>query len=114
MLAERRARSRAPYFDTLLLEGFDPIAHWASPDISAIPGWQAATNPAHSSAPALPFTLYDPADYDIPGSFGLIYTNRTFLDDHPTAAEDFMRATMQGLADAIADPAEAAATSPST
>jgi NitT/TauT family transport system substrate-binding protein len=52
----------------------------------------------------IPFTLYDPAEYDIPGSFGLIYTNRTFLDEHPTAAEDFMRATMRGLADAIADP----------
>ena len=39
----------------------------------------------------------------------MIYTNRTFLDEHPTAAEDFMRATMPGLADAIADPEAAAA-----
>ena len=33
-----------------------------------------------------------------------------FLDEHPTAAEDFVRATMRGLADAVADPAAAAAT----
>ena len=39
----------------------------------------------------------------------MIFTNRAFLDEHPTAAEDFLRATMRGLADAIADPAAAAA-----
>ena len=55
------------------------------------------------------FDLYDPADYDVPGSFGLIYTSRDFLDAHPTAAVDFMRATLRGLADTIADPAAAAA-----
>jgi len=53
--------------------------------------------------------VYDPSDYDIPGSFGIIYTNRTFLQQFPSAAQDFMRATMKGLADAIADPAAAAA-----
>ena len=46
-----------------------------------------------------------PADYDIPGSFGVIYTNASFIETNPTAAEDFMRATMRGLHDAIADPA---------
>jgi NitT/TauT family transport system substrate-binding protein len=39
----------------------------------------------------------------------VIYTNSTFLGDFPTAAEDFMRATMKGLADALADPDAAAA-----
>jgi hypothetical protein len=38
----------------------------------------------------------------------VIYTNQQFIDEHPTAAEDFVRATMLGLADAIADPAAAA------
>ena len=56
----------------------------------------------------IPFKLYDPADYDIPGSFGVLYTNSTFLQDFPTAAEDFMRAAMKGLDDAIADPKAAA------
>ena len=31
-----------------------------------------------------------------------------FIDEHPTAAEDFVRATMLGLADAIDDPEAAA------
>jgi NitT/TauT family transport system substrate-binding protein len=44
----------------------------------------------------------------VPGSFGLIYTSRDFLDEHPTAAADFMRATLRGLADTIADPEAAA------
>ena len=38
----------------------------------------------------------------------MIYTSPKFLAEHPSAAEDFMRATMRGLADAIADPAGAA------
>ena len=45
----------------------------------------------------------------MPGSFGVIYTNRTFLTEHPTAAQDFVRAAMAGLADAIVDPAAASA-----
>lgn len=94
-------------FDTLLLEGFDPIAHFEVEGISAVPGWKS-NEPGALERAGVPYTLYDPADFDIPGSFGLIYTNRTFLDEHPTAAEDFMRATMRGLADAIADPAAAA------
>lgn len=95
-------------FDTLLLDGFNPIAHFEVEGISAVPGWKS-NEPGALERAGVPFTLYDPADYGIPGSFGLIYTNRTFLDEHPTAAEDFMRAAMRGLADAIDDPAAAAA-----
>lgn len=95
-------------FDTLLLDGFNPIAHFEVEGISAVPGWKS-NEPGALERAGVPFTLYDPADYGIPGSFGLIYTNRTFLDEHPTAAEDFMRAAMRGLADAIDDPSEAAA-----
>ncbi len=95
-------------FDTLLLDGFNPIAHFEVEGVSAVPGWKS-NEPGALERAGVPFTLYDPADYGIPGSFGLIYTNRTFLDEHPTAAADFMRAAMRALADAIADPAEAAA-----
>jgi NitT/TauT family transport system substrate-binding protein len=94
-------------YQTVLLEGFDPVAHWAVPGIAAIPGWKS-NEPGTLERAGIAFDLYDPADYGIPGSFGLIYTNRQFLDAHPTAAEDFMRATMRGLADAIADPDAAA------
>jgi NitT/TauT family transport system substrate-binding protein len=95
-------------FSTVLLDGFDPIAHWQLPDLAGIPGWRS-NEPGALQRAGLDFDVYDPIDYDIPGSFGLIYTNRAFLDQHPTAAEDFMRATMRGLADAIADPDAAAA-----
>ena len=95
-------------FETLLLEGFDPLAHWQIEGVAAIPGWKS-NEPGALERAGVAFNLFDPADVGIPGSFGLVYTNRTFLTEHPTAAEDFMRATMRGLADAIADPAAAAA-----
>ena len=95
-------------FETLLLEGFNPIAHWEVEGISAVPGWKS-NEPGALERAGIGFDLYDPAELGIPGSFGLVYTNRQFLTEHPTAAEDFMRATMRGLADAIADPAGAAA-----
>ena len=95
-------------YQTALLDGFDPKIHIAIPEIIGFPGFKSS-EPLQLKAAGIPFKLYDPADYDIPGSFGVLYTNATFLGDFPTATEDFMRATMKGLADAIADP-EAAAT----
>ena len=49
--------------------------------------------------------LFDPADDGIPGTFGVIYTTPSFLDEHPTAVQDFVRAAFKGYADAVADPA---------
>ena len=95
-------------FQTALLDGFDPFAHWAIDDIAALPGWRS-NEPGALERGGETFDLYDPAEFDVPGSFGLIYTNADFLAEHPTAAEDFMRATLRGLADTIADPAAAAA-----
>ncbi len=95
-------------FQTVLLDGFDPTAHWELPNIAGIPGWRS-NEPGALERAGLDFDVYDPAEHDIPGSFGVIYTSRAFLDEHPTATEDFMRATLKGLADAIADPAAAAA-----
>jgi hypothetical protein len=95
-------------YETALLDGFDPKVHIAIPEIVGFPGFKS-NEPLQLAAAGIPFKLYDPADYDIPGSFGVLYTNSTFLGDFPTAAEDFMRASMKGLADAVADPAGAAA-----
>jgi ABC-type nitrate/sulfonate/bicarbonate transport system substrate-binding protein len=96
-------------YDTVLLDGFDPTAHIAIDSIVGFPGYKS-NEPGTLERAGIPFDLFDPLDYDIPGSFGVIYGNRQFVDEHPTAAEDFMRATMRGLADAIADPEAAAAT----
>lgn len=94
-------------FETVLLDGFDPKVHIEVPGIIGFPGYKS-NEPEQLARAGIPFQLFNPTDYDVPGSFGIIYTNVTFLTEFPTAAEDFMRATMRGLADAIADPDAAA------
>ena len=94
-------------FDTVLLDGFDPVQHIAIESIVGFPGYKS-NEPGALERADIAFDLFDPIDYDIPGSFGVIYTNQQFIDEHPTAAEDFVRATMLGLDDAIDDPEAAA------
>lgn len=94
-------------YDTVLLDGFDPVAHIALDGIVAFPGWKS-NEPGALDRADIDYELFDPIDYDIPGSFGVIYTSRDFLDEHPTAAQDFVRATLRGLAEAMADPEAAA------
>jgi hypothetical protein len=107
MLQQEEGLVEGENFQTALLDGFDPFAHWAIPDIAALPGWRS-NEPGALERGGETFDLYDPAEFGVPGSFGLIYTSRDFLDEHPTAAADFMRATLRGLADTIADPEAAA------
>lgn len=97
-------------FDTVLLDGFDPVQHIAIESIVGFPGYKS-NEPGQLERAGIEFVLFDPVDYDIPGSFGVVYTNQQFIDEHPMAAEDFVRATMLGLDDAIADPEAAAAIS---
>jgi ABC-type nitrate/sulfonate/bicarbonate transport system substrate-binding protein len=94
-------------FETVLLDGFDPTAHMAIDSIVGFPGWKS-NEPGRLEREGIEFDLFDPSDDDIPGSFGAIFTSREFLDAHPTAAEDFVRATLRGLAAAIDDPTAAA------
>ena len=94
-------------YQTVNLEGFDPLVHIQVPDIVGFPGFKS-NEPYQLDAAGVKFKLYDPSDFGIRGSFGVLYTNLTFLEEQPTAAQDFMRATMRGLADAIDDPVAAA------
>lgn len=94
-------------YQTTLIDGFDPLQHIAIDTISGFPGYKS-NEPGTLNRAGIGFQLFDPADSGIPGSFGAIYTNAEFVETHRTAAEDFMRATMMGLADAIADPEAAA------
>ena len=94
-------------YNTVLLEGYDPLVHIQVPDIVGFPGYKS-NEPNQLAAAGGKVKVYDPSDMGVPGSFGVLYTNSTFLTEFPTAAQDFMRATMRGLADAIADPAAAA------
>jgi NitT/TauT family transport system substrate-binding protein len=94
-------------YETVLLDGFDPLAHIAIPDIVGFPGYKS-NEPGQLERAGVEFDLFDPSADGIPGSFGILYTNRQFLTEHPTAAQDFVRAAMKGLADAISDPQAAA------
>ncbi len=96
-------------YETVLLDGFDPLAHYALDDIVGFPGYKS-NEPGQLERAGLPFELFDPTAFDVPGSFGVIFTSRDFAEQHPTATEDFLRATMRGLADAVADPEAAAQT----
>jgi NitT/TauT family transport system substrate-binding protein len=96
-------------FDTVAVEGFDPVAHMAIEAIVGVPGWRS-NEPGALERAGVGFDLYDTVDFEVPGSFGIIYSNQQFIDEHPTAAEDFMRAAMRGLATAIDDPVAAANT----
>ncbi len=108
MLATAGLVENADY-ETVLLDGFDPSAHIAIESIDGFPGYKS-NEPGALERAGVDFDLFDPLDYDIPGSFGVIYGNQRFIEDHPSAAEDFMRATLLGLADAIGDPDAAANT----
>ena len=89
------------------LDGFDPKVHIATPDIVAFDGYQS-NEPLQLQQADIAFRQFDPSDDEIPGSFGVIYSNATFIEAHPAAAEDFMRATMRGLREAIDNPDAAA------
>ena len=89
-------------YNDKLVEGFNPIAHFQLP-IDALPGYKS-NEPGQLDRAGFAYKLFDPSAYDIPGSFGIIYTNAKFLKENPTAAQDFVRAALKGYADAAADP----------
>jgi ABC-type nitrate/sulfonate/bicarbonate transport system substrate-binding protein len=94
-------------YSTVSLDGFDPKVHIEQP-VAGFPVFKS-NEPGQLERAGIPFTLFDPAATGIPGSFGILYTNQAFLDEHPTAAQDFVRAAMRGMEDAIDDPDAAAA-----
>lgn len=106
MLLEAGLREGDDY-QTVLLDGFDPTAHIAVPNIIGFPGYKS-NEPNQLTAAGIPYQLFDPADYEIPGSFGVLVANGDWVVAHPSAAQDFLRAAMRGLADAVADPQVAA------
>jgi ABC-type nitrate/sulfonate/bicarbonate transport system substrate-binding protein len=94
-------------FTTVPVDGFDPTAHIAIPSIVGFPGWKS-NEPGRLERENISFVTLDPTEAQVPGSFGAIFTSRSFMTAHPTAVEDFVRATLKGLAAAIANPAAAA------
>ena len=96
-------------YKTVLLDGFDPIAHYHLEGIAGFPGYKS-NEPGQLDRAGLAYDLFDPTKFDVPGSFGILFATKEWVDAHPTATEDFLRATMKGLADALADPAAATTT----
>jgi ABC-type nitrate/sulfonate/bicarbonate transport system substrate-binding protein len=96
-------------YKTVLLDGFDPVAHYHLDGIAGFPGYKS-NEPGQLDRAGLKYTLFDPTKFGVPGSFGVLFATREWVAAHPTAAEDFLRATMKGLADALSDPAAATQT----
>jgi len=94
-------------YQTVLLDGFDPLAHIEIPAISGLTGWKS-NEVGTLEREGVGFHQFDPLEFGVPGSFGVIFTSAEFVSEHPTAAQDFTRATLKGLGDAVADPEAAA------
>lgn len=94
-------------YDIVQVDGVDPVENLAAGDIVGLPGWKSSEVGMLDRA-GVGIAEFDPLDFGVPGSFGLIFTSAGFVSEHPTAAEDFVRATLRGLNDAVADPETAA------
>ena len=89
-------------FEELLLDGFDPVAH-LDLGIDALPVYKS-NEPAQLDAAGVAYRQFDPLEFDVPASFGVFFTSAEFLDQHPTAVEDFLRAAFRGFAFALDAP----------
>ncbi len=86
--------------------GFDPVNEGFNLDLDALPVY-SNNEPFVMDAAGIEYRLFSPSDFDIPGSFGYLVTTQDFLDEHPGAVEDFLRASFKGMQDALASPDEA-------
>lgn len=92
-------------FEELLLDGFDPVAHLEL-GVDALPVYKS-NEPAVLDAAGVEYRLFDPLEYDVPASFAVFFTSRSFLDEHPTAVQDFLRAAFRGFRFAVENPEQA-------
>ena len=96
---------RGTDYKEVLLDGFDPKVHIGLP-IDAMPVYKS-NEPGQLDAAKIAYKLFDPTAEGVPGSFGLLYTSAEFASKNPTVVEDFARAALRGMEDAVADPAGA-------
>lgn len=88
---------------------FNPVLLFET-EIESLPVYKS-NEPRQLDDQGYEYRVFDPADYDIAGSFGVIAANRAFAEDHPTAMEDFVRATLRGFRFGVDDPEGAVAAS---
>ncbi len=86
---------------------FDPIGAFEL-GIDSLPVYKS-NEPRQLDAAGFAYRVFDPSDYDVPSSFGVLATSSSFLNDHPTAVQDFIRAASRGFEYAVADPEDAVA-----
>lgn len=89
------------------MKAFDPVGNLDDPDVVGITGTKSDAGLLLDAA-GVEYASFDPDKFGIAGSFGVTYTSTTFIQRAPTAAEDFIRATLRGLAVAMERPDEAA------
>ncbi len=94
-------------FEEVLLDGFDPVAHFDL-GVDALPVYKSA-EPAVLDANDVPYTLLDPLDFDVPSSFGITFTTRSTIDANPELVADVTRALIRGQAFAAENPEAAVA-----
>lgn len=92
-------------FEELLLEGFNPVEHFAL-GIEALPVYRS-NEPRWLDLAGIDYITYDPLDYEVPASFAIYMTTRSFYEEHPTVVEDFVRAGLRGYYFAADNPEEA-------
>lgn len=102
-------------YQTTVLDDPDVLLFVENTDVSAMAG--TLTNEVfalrqHMDQPPLQqadLTIVRADASGVPGSFGVLFTTGTFTALHPSAAEDFIRASRRALAEAISDPRSAIA-----
>jgi NitT/TauT family transport system substrate-binding protein len=87
--------------------GFNPAVLFET-ELDALPVYKS-NEPGQLDAAgyAGKYTVFDPKAQNIPASFAVLTTSRSFADQNPTAVSDFLRATIKGFEWAEANPDEA-------
>lgn len=88
---------------------FNPVLLFET-EIESLPVYKS-NEPRQLDDQGYEYRVFDPADYDIPATFGVIATNQTFAAEHPSAAADFVRATLRGFWFGVDEPEAAVAAS---
>ena len=97
-----RAGVERTSFDELLLDTFDPLAGFEL-GIDALPVYKS-NEPIQLDNAGFAYRTFDPLEFDIPSSFGLLVVGENFLADHPAVVEDFMRASLRAMQFSVDNP----------
>lgn len=81
---------------------FNPVLLFET-EIQSLPVYKS-NEPRTLADQGYEYRAFDPSDHGIVGSFGVIAANRDFAAAHPTAVEDFVRATLRGFRFGVEDP----------